>query len=76
MAQAGLLHFVDTELGSASETVLYRSQDAVHIVLVALKLDDSIYDVFQRLGAGERTLLGDVSDEDDRYTAGLGKPQQ
>ena len=71
-----MLHLVDAQFGGAAKAVFDAAQDAVHIVLVALKLDDSIYDVFQRLGAGERTLLGDVSDEDDRYTAGLGKPQQ
>ena len=42
-------------------------------MLVALELQDSIDDVLKHLRASERSLLGDVSDEDDRRTRLLGE---
>ena len=46
------------------------------MVLVAFELYDGVDDVFENLRAGKRTLFVDVSDEDDRHAARLGKAQQ
>ena len=44
-------------------------------MLVALELDDGIDDVFQDLRTSECAFLGDVTNQDDGYAAGLGKAE-
>ena len=73
LSQARLLHLVDAELRGAAETVLYGAQDAVHVVLVALKLYDRVDDMFQNLRTGKRALLINMSDKDDGYACRLGE---
>jgi len=76
LSQSVLLHLVDAQFGGGAEAVLDGSQDAVHVVLVALELYDGVDDVFQNLRTGEGAFLGDVANEDDGHAAGLGKAQQ
>ena len=45
-------------------------------MLVTLKLDDGIDDMLQNFRACQRTFLGDVTNEDDGDSAGLGKAEQ
>ena len=40
-------------------------------MLVALELDDGIDDMLEDLRSGKGAFLGDMADEDDRYTTGL-----
>ena len=40
-----MLHLVNAKFGSAAKTILYRTQYAVHIMLVALKLNDGVDDM-------------------------------
>ena len=70
-----LTHLVDTEFGSTAETVLYASQDAVHIVLVSLKLKYRIDYMFQYLRSGNASLLIDMSNQYDRSSCFFGKSQ-
>ena len=76
LAEAVVPHLVDAQLGGAAEAVLYASEDAVHIVLVALELKHGVHDVLQHLGTCQGTLLGDVADEQDADTSRLGIAQQ
>ena len=45
-------------------------------MLVALKLDDGIDDMFQNLGTCQGSFLGDMTNQNDGYPAGLGEAQQ
>ena len=69
-------HLVDTQFGGTAETVLYASENAVHVVLVALELKHGVHDVLQDLGTCQGTLLGDVTDEQDAHSARLGIAQE
>ena len=71
-----LLHLINAEFRGAPEPVLHASQDTVHIVLVALELNDGVDDMFQNLRSCEGALLGDMSDEDDWHTACLGEAEE
>ena len=75
-AQPVLPHLVDAQLRSAAETVLDAAEDAVDVVLVALELDDGIDDMLQYFGAGQRTLLVDVANEQHRHSASFCKMQE
>ena len=66
-------HLVDAQFGGRTETVLDGTEDAVHIMLVAFKLEDSIDDVFEHLRTSQRAFLGDVADEDDGRARLLGE---
>ena len=68
-------HFIDTQFGSASETVLDAAQDTVHVVLVTLELKYRVYDMFQYFRTGYATFLIDMPDEDNRCMRFLGKTQ-
>jgi len=72
--QAGLAHFIDADFSRAAKAVLDGAHHAVKVLLVAFKEQDSVYDVFQYLGAGQVAFLVDMADEDDGRTAFLGVP--
>ena len=76
LSQSSLQHLIDAEFRSASESVLDASQDAVHIMLITLKLDDGIHNMLQNLRTSQGSLLINMSDQDNRDTAGLGKSQE
>ena len=76
LSQSCLLHLIDAQLGGGAETVLHGAENAVQVVLVALELDNRVDNVFQNLRTSQRSLLGDVANEDDGHAAGLGKAQQ
>ena len=75
LSQSSLLHLVDAEFGCAAKAVLYASQNAVHVVLVTLKLYYGIDDVFKNLWSGKSSFLGDVSNKYYGYATGLGKAE-
>ena len=59
-------HLVDSQLRSTSESVFDASQDAVHVMLVALKQNHRIYDVLQNLWSGKCSLLINMSYQNNR----------
>ena len=69
-------HLVDAQLCCRTKTVLDGTYNAVHIMLVTLKLQHRINHVFQYLGTGYRTLFIDVSNHNDRRVRLLRKLQQ
>jgi hypothetical protein len=71
-----LPHLVDADLRGGSEAVFDAAQDTVEVVLVALKLEYRIDDVFQDLRSGEGPLLVDVADEDHGDATRLGEAEQ
>ena len=75
LSEAILTHLVDAQFSGASESVLDASEDAIHVVLVALELKHGIDDVLQYLRSRNASFLVDVTDEDDRRIAFLGELQ-
>ena len=75
LAQAvvGLLERGDLE---RAEAVLDRAQQAQRRVLVAVEAEGGVDDVLERPRAGDRRVLGDLPDEQDRQPALLGHPGQ
>ena len=59
-----------------SEAVLRRAEDAVGHVLVALEIEHRIDDVLENSRTGKRAVLGDVTDEDEGRTHGLGHARE
>ena len=76
MSQSALSHLVDAQFAGASKTVLDAAQDAVQVVLVALKLQHRVHDMFQHLGSCQRPLLVDVADENGAHPSVLGILEQ
>ena len=74
--QAAVQHLEHPDFERRAETVLYAAQDAVDIVAVAFELQDNVDDVFQDLGPGDASVLGDVADDEDRRPGRLGILEQ
>ena len=65
-------HLEQPELVGRAEAVLDGAQHAQRVVAVALEREHGVDDVLEHSRAGERAVLGDVTDEDDGDTAPLG----
>lgn len=76
LAQALPAHFVYTEFGRAAEAVLGGAEYAVKILVVAFELQDGVDNVLEDLWPGQRTFFGDVSDQKDGNSGGLGVLKQ
>ena len=76
LAQAGAGHLEDGQFVRAAEPVLDAAQDAVGTLGVAFELQDHVHDMFEHLGTGDRAVLGDMADQDDRGCALLGITEQ
>ena len=62
-AKSIALHLEDAYFGGGTETVFQCTEDAVAIVAITFELKHCIDNVFQHLGTGQTTVLGDVSDK-------------
>ncbi len=71
--QALLGHREDADLVDRAEAVLDRAHEAKARVRVALEVEHRVDDVLEHARAGERAVLGDVADQDDRRAARLGQ---
>ena len=71
-----MLHFIDAKFRGTAESVLDASQNAVHVMLVTLKLDNGVNDMFQNFWSGQRAFFGDMTNEQHGYSAGFGEAQQ
>ena len=76
LSQSSLQHLVDTQFRSTSESVLDAAQDAIHIMLVTLKLDNGIHNMLQYLRSRQGSLLIDMAYQDNRNATGLGKAEK
>ncbi len=74
--QAGAGHLEHAELVRRAEAVLRGAQDAVRVVAVALELEDAIDEVLQDARPGDRPVLGDVADQEERDTGLLADAEQ
>ena len=52
-AQTAAPHFVDAEFGCAAKAVFAGTQNAVHILPVALELKNGVDDVFEHFRTGK-----------------------
>ena len=76
LSETSLLHLINSQFRSTSEAILDATKDAIHIMLVTLKLNDGIDNMFQYLRTRQGSFLIDMSDKDDRDATRLGKSQQ
>jgi hypothetical protein len=74
--QAGAGHGEEAELVDRPETILGGAHDAVAAAGLALEVQDGVDQVLEQLRPRDRTLLGHVTDDDDRRTPGLGEAHQ
>ena len=74
--QPGVVHLEDADLVGRAEAVLGRPQQAHRGVPLALEADHRVDQVLERLGPGDRAVLGDVPDEDDGDPVALGQVHQ
>ena len=63
LAKPVLPHLVNTQFGRTAKAVLDAAQDTVHIMLVPLKLEHGVYDVFQYLRTGNAAFFVDMPDQ-------------
>jgi hypothetical protein len=70
--QPGFGHGEHAELVHRAETVLDRAHQAERGVRVALEVKHRIDDVLEHARAGDRALLGDVADQEQRGAGALG----
>ncbi len=66
LGHAGLAHVEDPDLLGRTKPVLRSPHEAEGGVALALEGKDRVDEVFQRLRPGQRAILRDVSDKDDR----------
>ncbi len=80
----GVGHFLEALVGHAehaqfvdrAETILHRPQQAQATVGLALEIQHGIDHMLQHARAGQRALLGDVADQEDRRAALFGEAHQ
>ena len=71
-----MAHLIDSQLTGTAETILDAAQYTIHIVLVSLKLQHCVHDVFQHLGTSQGAFLVDMSYEQDAGPSALGILEQ
>ena len=76
LAEALVFHLKHTNLKGGPKAVFNTTQYAVDIVVVALKGEHHIHDVFQNLRARNGSIFGDVADNQHRDVPLLGHLQQ
>ena len=69
-------HLENPDLVRGAEAVLDGTQDAKGMTPVALEVEHSIHHVLDHLGAGNLTVLGDMTDEHEGGAGLLGKADQ
>src|SRR6185369_637819 len=70
------LHREHADLVGAAEAVLHRPEYAVLVTALALEAQHRIDHMLENARAGDRPVLGDVTDEDDRGPMFLGEAHQ
>ena len=76
LEQARLGHLEHADLVGRAEPVLRRAQQPHRGVALALEIDDRVDEVLERLGPGDRAVLGHVADEDHGDPVALGEVHQ
>ena len=66
LAQAVLGHLEHAELVGRAEAILRRAQDAHVVVALAFEVEHGVDHVLEHARAGDRAILRDVSDEEQR----------
>ena len=68
-AQALVGHGEHAQLVDRAETVLHRAHQAEAGMRIALEIEHRVHDVLQHARPGDRALLGDVADDEERGAA-------
>ena len=71
-----VVHREDADLVDAAEAVLVGAHDAVLAGRVAFEVEHGVDEVLEQPRPGDRTVLGDVPDDEDRATGALGELHQ
>ena len=74
--QSRAAHGEEAELVGRAEAVLGGAHDAVAAARLALEIQHGVDQVLEQPRTGDRALLGDVADDDDRAAGGLGEAHQ
>src|SRR6185369_410838 len=74
--QALVGHREDADLVDRAEPVLDRADETEARMRVAFEVEDGVDNVLEDARPGERAVLGDVADENDRRSARLGETRQ
>ena len=61
----GRSHFKNANFVRCAKTILYRTHDAVIVMTLAFEIKDRVDDMLESFGSGNRTFLGDVTDQED-----------
>ena len=69
-------HFKHAQLVDRAEAVFHRAQQAILMLIIALKVQHHIHHVLQHARAGNRALLGHMPHQDDGAAVGLGIAHQ
>ena len=69
--QPGTRHFKYPDFVCGAKTVLGGAHDPVVVMSLALKIKDGVYNVFECFWTSDGTILGDVSNQKNRYAAVL-----
>ena len=72
LGQAVGRHLEHADFLGRAEAVLAGSKQAQAAETLPLERQDNINEVLERLGPGQRAVLGDVADEDHRHAVFLG----
>ena len=73
LTQTVLLHLEDTQFGGGTKTVFDTAHHAITVMLVALKLQHRIHDVFQKLWTRKSAVFGDVTDKEYGASGAFGE---
>ena len=76
LPKTGLNHLIYTKLGCRAKPVFDTSKNSVHIMLVALELDNSVNDVFKNLWTCDASLLVYMTNQYNRNATRFGKTKQ
>ena len=74
--QAGAGHLEHAELADRTEAILDGAHDAMRVMALAFEVEHGVDDVLERLGAGEASLLRDVTDQKRRHVVSLRREEQ
>ena len=74
--EPALAHLEDADLARRAEAVLHGAHDAERVVAVALEVQHRVDHVLEHARPGDRTVLGDVTDDERRDAEVLGDAHQ
>src|SRR5438132_5911908 len=76
LVHSAVTHLEDADLVGGTEPILLAAQDAEAVVALPFEVEHRVDDVLEHAGPGDRPLLVDVANEEDRNVAALSEQHQ